>query len=109
MVTLAIVRWNKSPSCGKIGTGGWPGLGTIGSDRCCKYQVPARQAATQSVAVSAPHFVLRFQKSAAIITGDMAAKPENANRTANSKILSGVISATMYARAVTTTINARAK
>ena len=44
------------------------------------------EAATNSVEASAPHLVLRFQNNAAIITGDMAAKPENANRMATSKI-----------------------
>ena len=35
-------------------------------------------AATNNVEASAPHLVLRFQNSAATITGDMAAKPEKA-------------------------------
>src|SRR3954453_11891298 len=42
--------------------------------------------ATKSVEASAPHLVLRFQNSAAIITGAMAAKPENAKRIAISKM-----------------------
>ena len=47
---------------------------------------PMSVAATKSVEASAPHFVLRFQNNAAIITGDIAAKPEKANRTAISKM-----------------------
>ena len=65
------------------------------SDVDWSHQVAARQKPTQSVDARAPHFVLRFQKSAAIIIGDIAAKPEKANRTASSKMLSGVLSATM--------------
>ena len=40
--------------------------------------VAIRLAATNTVAASAPHFVLRRQNNAATITGDIAAKPEKA-------------------------------
>src|ERR1051325_3660049 len=93
IVTLAVVRSNKWPSAGKIERGGWPGLGAAPSEIFCKYQVSTSQAATHSVEASAPYFVLRFQNRAAIMTGAIAAKPEKANRTASSKMLSGVTSA----------------
>src|SRR5262245_53971679 len=51
-------------------------------------------ASTHSVDARAPHFVLPFQNSAAIRSGDSAAKPENAYWTASSKIDSGALSAT---------------
>ena len=46
------------------------------------------------VAANAPHFVLPLQNSAAIISGDKAAKPENAYWIASSKIVSGACKAT---------------
>ncbi len=51
-------------------------------------------SATQMVEASAPHFVLPRQKSAAIISGDIAAKPEKAYWMAISKIVSGARRAT---------------
>lgn len=60
----------------------------MASDWLCKIQVPASESATHRVAASAPHLVLRFQKSAASMTGAMAAKPENAKRIASSKMFS---------------------
>ncbi len=92
-VTLAVVRSKRCPSAGKIRAMGCPGFGAMGSERCCKYQVPASQAATQRVEARAPYLVLLFQNNAAIMTGAIAAKPEKAKRTANSKMLSGVMSA----------------
>src|SRR5579859_5057594 len=52
----------------------------------CKQAKVVKVPATNSVEASAPHLVLRFQNSAAIITGAIAANPENANRIAISKM-----------------------
>src|SRR4051812_30626701 len=52
--------------------------GAGGAGLPCNDAKPIKLIATNNVAASAPHFVLRFQKSAATITGAIAAKPENA-------------------------------
>src|SRR5579884_693079 len=52
----------------------------------CSSPEAIKVTATKRVEASAPHLVLRFQNSAAIITGAIAAKPENANRIAISKM-----------------------
>src|SRR5581483_1129552 len=55
------------------------GLATIaggGAGLPCSIANPNNVSATKIVDASAPHLVLRFQNSAAIITGAIAAKPE---------------------------------
>src|ERR1039458_2181172 len=89
-VTFTMVRSNRWPSAGKINTGGLPGPGAVPSEMVCRYHVSSSQAATQRVEANAPYFVLLFQNRAAIITGAIAANPENANRTANSKMLAEI-------------------
>src|SRR5437763_1083774 len=69
------------PTCQMTSPGAWV---------LCKLAAPITEAATKSVEARAPHLVLRFQKRAAIMIGAIAAKPENAKRTARSKILLGV-------------------
>jgi hypothetical protein len=58
-----------------------------------KCQFAKTHPTTQTVAARAPHFVDRFQKSAASITGASAAKPEKAKRIASSKMLAFSFSA----------------
>ncbi len=73
-------------------TAGGPGGGA--GIVCWKTATAVTAKATQTVEASAPHFVEPRQKSAAIIKGDSAAKPENAYWMAISKIVSGARSAT---------------
>src|SRR3954468_21017660 len=68
-----------------------PGAGAAIED--CSSAIPATAAAVHSVTASAPHFVLRFQKSAATSSGDSAAYPAKAYWLARSKIDCGALSA----------------
>src|ERR1035437_7469673 len=58
----------------------WPSCQITSPALCvfCNTAEPIKHAATNSVDASAPHLVLRFQNSAATITGAIAANPENA-------------------------------
>src|SRR5258706_6611363 len=86
MVRLLWVRRNKSPTTENTCTAGAPGLGAMSAEELYKYQLPNTAAATQSDDARAPHLVLRFQNSAANMIGASAAYPENAKRTASSKM-----------------------
>src|SRR5262249_61729223 len=72
-------------------TFGGPGGGA--GTACWKSATATTPATTHSVAASAPHFVLRLQKSAATSTGQSAAYPVNAYCTARSKMPCGTSSA----------------
>ena len=67
------VRARKSIPPAENATRGGPGGGA--GTACWNTATPTTAAATQSVTASAPHFVLRLQKSAAISSGESAAKP----------------------------------
>ena len=65
----------------------------LASDIEVSCQLASRQATTQTPDASAPHLVLRFQKSAPSMIGASAAKPEKAKRIASSKMPAWSLSA----------------
>src|SRR5690606_30313044 len=73
----------------------------------CTMATPTTAAAHQSVAASAPHLVVRRQKSAATSSGASPAYPAKAYCVASAKIDGGVVSAMRYATTVRITTKAR--
>src|SRR6266536_493303 len=63
---------NDQTTTSERGPGGGAGM------TYCMPATPATETRTHTVAASAPHLVLRFQKSAAARSGESAANPENA-------------------------------
>lgn len=83
----------------------WPGGGA--GTEAFSTPIANTPAATHSVEAKAPHFVLPRQNSAAISSGDSAAKPVNAYWTATVKMLSGRRRAMTYATTVRPITKAR--
>src|SRR5262245_42313284 len=85
------VRVSASSPNARQTTMGGPGAGA--GTRAWNTATAVTEAATQTVAASAPQRVLPRQKRAATSSGDSAAKPLNAYWMASEKMLSGASSA----------------
>src|SRR5260221_477544 len=92
--SVASPRSHPPGNLGKRPAGGGPGWGAMAALYGNRHQVAMRVARPHKVDANAPNLVLRFQNSAATIIGARAAKPENAKRTASSKIETTSLSVT---------------
>ena len=90
VVPPAVRARTSTPPSAQTTTGG-PGAGA----GIAAWKTPVRitLAIAQIVEASAPHLVLPFQNSAAIMSGNIAEYPENAYCVAKSKIVAGAFNA----------------